>query len=95
MAGRVVPVEPEAIIGREGCDIVLIDPEVSRRHAALSVVDGETAIEDLGSTNGTFVNGVRIERPTVLSEGDSVQLGNTMWSVESPGGATRIGTRPT
>jgi pSer/pThr/pTyr-binding forkhead associated (FHA) protein len=94
MAGRILPVEGEATIGREGCDIVLLDPEVSRRHAVISLTDGSASIEDLGSMNGTFVNDARIEGPTVLSAGDTIRLGNTVWTVESPGGVTRVSTGP-
>lgn len=94
MVGRVVPIEAETTIGRDQCDVLLPDPEVSRRHAALMELEGEPAIEDLDSMNGTFVNGVRIEVPTVLREGDSVQLGNTIWRVHSPGPESKAATVP-
>jgi pSer/pThr/pTyr-binding forkhead associated (FHA) protein len=94
VAGRVVPIVAEATIGREGCDILLPDPEASRRHAALTQREEDPVIEDLGSTNGTFVNGVRIEEPTALREGDAVRLGNTIWHVTAPGAATRVATLP-
>jgi pSer/pThr/pTyr-binding forkhead associated (FHA) protein len=92
MAGRVLRAEDGLTIGREGCDIVLPDPEVSRKHAVLHIRQGRPAIEDLGSTNGTFVN----ERPAVgatsLGEGDVVRLGNTIWTVQSPAAVTRVAT---
>jgi len=88
MTGRIVPVEPVATIGREGCDILLPDPEVSRHHATLSGAANDPVIEDLESTNGTWVNGMRIYEPTALREGDTVQLGNTLWRLETSGGAT-------
>ena len=53
-------VESGTTIGREGCDITLADPDVSRRHATIQIVGRELSIEDLGSTNGTFVNGEAI-----------------------------------
>ncbi len=62
------------VVGREGCEIVLADPEVSRRHAKVRSLDEALAIEDLGSTNGTFVNGQRVTRAT-LKEGDRLGVG--------------------
>ncbi len=55
-------------------DVVLDDPRVSRHHALLRRVDGAFRIEDLGSTNGIYVNGERVER-AVLREGDQLQIG--------------------
>jgi FHA domain len=89
MAGTERPVEPGATVGREGCDHVLVDPEVSRRHAAFRRVDSQLAVEDLGSTNGTFVNDRRITGISVLSEGDRVRFGNTVWRLERGAGAGR------
>jgi hypothetical protein len=83
MEGREQTLDAGATLGREGCDVNLMDPEVSRRHAAIRDSGGSLAIEDLGSTNGTFVNGERITVVTVLREGDSVRLGNTVWSIRS------------
>lgn len=66
------------IIGRrDSCDIVLPDGSVSRRHARLEPHKEGWVITDLGSSNGTFVNGVRI-RSTSLSPGDTVKLGATL-----------------
>jgi pSer/pThr/pTyr-binding forkhead associated (FHA) protein len=86
LSGRVVPIGVDVSIGREGCDVLLPDPEVSRRHAVLRAVGDDPAIEDLQSTNGTFVNDVRIAGATVLREGDEVRLGNTVWRVSAPSG---------
>jgi pSer/pThr/pTyr-binding forkhead associated (FHA) protein len=82
MAGRVIPLEPGQTIGREGCDVILPDPEVSRRHARLGGEASLPAIDDLGSLNGTFVNDRRIDATTALRAGDVVRLGNTVWVVE-------------
>ena len=84
VAGSEYPLTPGATIGREGCDIVLGDPQVSRRHAAMRRLDSGPAIEDLGSTNGTFVNDHRIAAPTVVGPGDSLSLGGTNLEVVAP-----------
>ena len=88
------PVESGATIGREGCDITLTDPDVSRRHAAIQIVREELSIEDLGSTNGTFVNGERITARRSLREGDEVQIGSTVWRLRAPAAATRLTDTP-
>jgi predicted component of type VI protein secretion system len=68
----------QVIIGREeGLDISLQDPEASRRHSRISWQAGQFVIEDMGSTNGTFVNGVQITSPQILNPGDSVGIGQT------------------
>lgn len=56
--------------------VVLTDASVSREHARLSFHDGAWWVEDLGSKNGTKVNGRRIEKPSRLTPGDTLQLGN-------------------
>src|SRR5215207_5494051 len=81
MDGRELKLEADATIGREGCDVVLPDPEVSRRHAALRMTGSGPAVEDLGSSNGTFVNAQRIEGVRQLNEGDVVRFGNTEWEL--------------
>jgi pSer/pThr/pTyr-binding forkhead associated (FHA) protein len=63
-------------IGRDSSNGVAInDAEVSRKHSRLSFQGGKYVIEDLGSTNGTFVNGQRLAGPVVLKAGDVVSLG--------------------
>jgi pSer/pThr/pTyr-binding forkhead associated (FHA) protein len=51
-------------------------PTISRRHARIVVGGASAAIEDLGSKNGTFVNGARVAGPVTLQHGDTVRLGN-------------------
>jgi DNA-binding winged helix-turn-helix (wHTH) protein len=68
-------IEQELLLGRdETCDIVIADRQVSRFHARLSLADDGVLLEDLGSKNGTFHNGERIEEPVLLSDGDLVQV---------------------
>ncbi len=63
-------------IGRDSSnEIVINDAEVSRRHARLTFQGGKYVLEDLGSTNGTFVNGQRLAGPRVLKAGEVVSLG--------------------
>jgi pSer/pThr/pTyr-binding forkhead associated (FHA) protein len=71
--------KPSYMIGREaGNDIVIEDPQVSRRHAQLTRQGNSYLIEDVGSTNGTYVNGKRVMAPTLLSNGDMVGLADTV-----------------
>lgn len=66
-------------IGRETTnDIVISDADVSRKHAQLTLEGEHYLLEDLGSTNGTFVNGERISGPVALKAGDVILLGDTV-----------------
>jgi hypothetical protein len=68
---------PLVILGRgTDCDLRLVDPGVSRHHAEIRVEDGEVVLVDLGSTNGTFVNGQPVRR-IALADGTRVTLGRT------------------
>ncbi|MGC1380973.1 MAG: FhaA domain-containing protein [Candidatus Baltobacteraceae bacterium] len=70
-------------IGRsEECEILLLDPSVSRTHAVVEVGSGEPVVRDLGSTNGTFVNGRRVERES-LRDGDELSFGKTRMRFEA------------
>jgi pSer/pThr/pTyr-binding forkhead associated (FHA) protein len=94
-AGNRFEVEGEHTIGREEQEFTLSDPEVSRRHAFIRATDTTVEIEDAGSSNGTFVNGDRIEGSTELSDGDTVRMGQTMLSVEAPRSqSTKISAAP-
>ena len=64
-------------VGRDCDGLLLLDPEVSRRHVQLEVRDGTLMVSDLGSTNGTTVNGEKLEGSVELGENDIVKLGNT------------------
>jgi hypothetical protein len=80
MAGQEVPLTGDFVIGRgeQGAGNLAGDTEISRRHARFRRLDnGQIMVEDLGSTNGTLVNGVRITSPHVLSPGDQITLGKT------------------
>jgi len=75
-AGKEYPLlENEIIIGRgSNCDLVISDEDVSRRHAKILCKGKGFIIEDLDSTNGTYVNGQKIER-AVLTDGDRLRVG--------------------
>jgi hypothetical protein len=75
--GVTFPLEgDQLIIGRDSSNGVAInDAEISRKHSRLSFQGGKYVLEDLGSTNGTFVNGQRLAGPVVLKPGDVVSLG--------------------
>jgi hypothetical protein len=71
--------QDEAVFGRDS-DLALTiqDPEISRRHARIRWQQGEYVLEDLGSTNGTMLNGVQIREPHVLKNGDRIGVGQTL-----------------
>ena len=95
--GRKVTVGPqELVIGRDpSADLTLKDDEVSRRHASLrQLPDGTVELKDLGSRNGTFVNGSLITEPRILRGGEQVKVGETVLVAEAAdAGATRIAPR--
>jgi hypothetical protein len=77
--GHIYPLNCEVVyIGRHSqCEMSLIDPEVSRRHLKVTANPSGWLIDDLGSTNGTWLNGQRITRQA-LSPGDRIQIGQTV-----------------
>jgi pSer/pThr/pTyr-binding forkhead associated (FHA) protein len=72
-------VTPGTTVGRAGADVELVDPDVSRRHAAFHQVDQGIGVEDLGSRNGTYVNEEKVTGIASLSSGDRIRFGNTIW----------------
>ncbi len=76
-----------AIGSHHSNDIVLTDTTVSRRHATISRRLGRFVLTDLGSTNGSYINGRRISRPTALRRGDEVRFGSARFGFLSAGDA--------
>lgn len=79
-AGRQIAVDHEIVIGRGAdSDLVLDDSQVSRRHARVAPLsEGAALVEDLGSANGTYVNGDQLYGPARLDPGDELLLGVTV-----------------
>ncbi len=101
---RVQIAEDAAIIGREpGNDIVLAVGNVSKRHCRVTFLDGKFTVEDVGSTNGTYVNGRRIPGPTLVGAKDKVYVGEFIimldagvdsGEVDEPSDAANLPSRP-
>ena len=82
--GQSFTITGDSTIGRGGgCTVpITFDTFASQVHAKASPRDGDLWIEDIGSTNGTIVNGKRIEHPVKLRKGDKVKVGETLFVVE-------------
>ncbi|WP_426746100.1 FHA domain-containing protein [Myxococcus faecalis] len=94
-AGRHYEVLSDMAIGRSpSCEIPLRDDQVSRKHAQLTVHEGQVRLTDLDSRNGTLVNGARISGQVVLQPGDRVRVGSTM-AVFEPAPVTLVEGGPT
>jgi predicted component of type VI protein secretion system len=75
------------VLGRHtGCDLFLGHPMVSRRHCALSLRDGRVWVEDLGSRNGTRLNGQPLATPRPLEDGDQLEVAHLPFRVRFPRG---------
>ena len=68
-------IDHELLIGRDvSCQVMISDRQVSRFHARLTMSENGVLLEDLGSKNGTYLNGNRVEEPVILSDGDMIQI---------------------
>jgi pSer/pThr/pTyr-binding forkhead associated (FHA) protein len=97
LQGRLYTIEGSAILGRDkACDIVLPSKLLSRKHAELTVEQGRLWVRDLGSSNGSYVNGKGVEK-AVLVDGDTVSFAKIGFQVLAPdeqGDADKTMVRP-
>jgi len=79
-AGRAYPLGDELTVGRAaGCQVALeSDSYVSQLHARVFTRDGQLYVEDLGSTNGTYLNRKKVSAPMLVRRGDRLQIGKTV-----------------
>jgi predicted component of type VI protein secretion system len=90
-AGQRFELDSEVVLGREGVSATIADDsELSRRHAVVRPAAGGFEIEDLGSRNGTFVNGQKLEGPMRLSGGESIKVGQTVLALEGVATAAAV-----
>jgi len=88
--------EGENVVGRDPrCDVWVDASGVSRRHARLAVAGDQVTLEDLDSSNGTFIGGKKVVQPRPLSDGDQLELGSAKltfrsWSDERPPKTERL-----
>jgi pSer/pThr/pTyr-binding forkhead associated (FHA) protein len=77
--GQAYPLGDELTLGRAaGCQVTVDDTFVSQFHARVFSRDGRFMVEDLGSTNGTYLNRKKVSGPMVMEPGDRLQVGNTV-----------------
>lgn len=83
--GQEISIDRDMLVGRhQSADLVLQSAEISRKHAAFLLKEQALYVQDLNSSNGTFVNDLRIADETLLKEGDIVQFASLKFSVFAP-----------
>jgi hypothetical protein len=80
--GKFYPIRHGAVIGRNEGNLILDDPKVSGSHAKFTMEKNDFFVWDLGSANGTYVNGKRIREATLLYENDHIKIGDTIFVVK-------------
>ena len=84
LKGRAFPLGEEVTLGRAaGCQVTIDDTYASQLHARVFLRDGQVYVEDLGSTNGTYLNRRKVTGPMVVKRGDKLQIGNTVLELSS------------
>lgn len=80
--GGIIPIQRELTIGRKASNMLVLDDQfVSGNHVRIFIKNTDNMIEDLGSTNGTEVNGVRLEQRIILRVGDEIKVGSALFKV--------------
>lgn len=83
LKGRTFSLGEEITIGRAaGCQVTIDDTYASQLHARVFQRDGQIFVEDIGSTNGTYLNRKKVTGPMVIQRGDQLQIGNTILELE-------------
>lgn len=81
--GQSYPLGDELTLGRAaGCHVTVDDTFVSQIHARVLARDGQYLVEDMGSTNGTYLNRKKVSGPMVMQRGDRLQVGNTVLEMQ-------------
>jgi pSer/pThr/pTyr-binding forkhead associated (FHA) protein len=84
LKGRTFPLGEEVTVGRAaGCQVTIDDTYASQLHARVFQREGQVYVEDLGSTNGTYLNRRKVTGPMVVQRGDRLQIGNTVLELGS------------
>lgn len=82
-AGDTFPLRPVTSLGRDMANsIVIPDSSASAEHALIAARDGHWWLEDLGSTNGTYLNGTQVEEPAIIAPGDIIRIGRVQLKME-------------
>lgn len=85
LSNRVFPIKTETVVGRSNdCDITLAAAHLSRRHVKLSIQDGLLYVKDLGSANGTYLNGNRVVGEERVRRGDELRFDTLSFGVIGP-----------
>lgn len=83
LRGRTYELGEEITIGRAaGCQVTIDDTYASQLHARVFQRDGKIFVEDIGSTNGTYLNRKKVTGPMVIQRGDQLQIGNTVLELD-------------
>ena len=91
LTGQEISIDRDMLVGRhQQADIVLQQSEISRKHAAFLIKEQALWLQDLNSSNGTFINDVRLDGESLLKQGDIVQFASLKFSVLAPAKAVDV-----